>query len=63
MEKKFVLTYYRLLFKSLPKENRNLNKHLYIKTLPSNSGVENEQIFLKDLKSYLDTCKQYNVNN
>lgn len=64
MEKSFLLKQFRILIKSLPKNNRFNNKHLYLnKPSDINNELEaqNREEKLKDLQIYLTSCKQYNV--
>ena len=65
MEKVFALRHYRIILKSLPKQNRNLNSHLY--KIPTskitNSDVLHSETFLKDFQTYVESCKEYNVKH
>lgn len=61
MNKILALRQYRLFIKSLPKNNRSNNKHLYQNPPEMQDLKLNHEEFIKDFQIYSNSCKEYNV--
>lgn len=63
MNKILALRQYRLFIKSLPKNNRSNNRHLYQNSPEIQNLKPNPEEFVKDFQIYSNSCKEYNVKN